>query len=339
MSDEHPFHGRSPLRSLPGIRVLATGSYVPDQVVTNESLVPLGFDPEWIVQRTGIRERRHAPEGVFTSDMAYAAARRCIDAAGVSPRDIDLILLGTFTADMPMPATACRVQDRLGIAATAFDVQAACAGFMYALVTGAQFVASGTSQLALVIGADLNSRTITPENKKVFPLFGDGAGAVLLTKGNPDEGLLAYTLGSDGSGCELLCRPMGGSRIPPSVEALAEGKQYLYMDGRPVFRWAVRLIAQTVADVLAHANLRREDVDLFVLHQANRRIIDAAADAMGLPREKVAINLDRYGNTSGGSIPLTLDEAVRSGQIRRGSHVVLCGFGAGLAWGTAVLRW
>lgn len=339
MSDEVAYSRCSPIRSLRGIEIVATGSYVPENVVTNEDLAAVGFDPDWIVQRTGILARRHAPQGMNTSDLAIKAAERCMEAAGASPNDIDLIILATFTSDMPIPASACLVQNRLGISAPAFDVNSACSGFMFGLVTASQYVATGCSRLALVIGADCNSRAITPDDKKLYPLFGDGAGAVLLRKGDDSQGLLSYTLGADGSGSHLLCRPMGGSKIPPSAEAMAKGQQYLYMDGRPVFKWAVRLLIETITDVVAHADITLDDLDLVVLHQANRRIIDAAATSLGIPPEKLAINLDRYGNTSAGSIPLALDEAVREGRVQRGSRIILSGFGAGLAWGTAVFGW
>jgi 3-oxoacyl-[acyl-carrier-protein] synthase-3 len=341
MSDDITEKSRhAPLRSLLGVRVLATGSYVPDPVVTNEDLHQrLGFDPAWVMQRTGIRERRHAPPEMATSDLALEAARRAIARAGVSASDIDLVLVGTFTPDMSFPSTACMVQDRLGICAPAVDLQAACAGFMYALVTGMNFVVAGTSKLALVIGADCNSRILNPKDLRTYPLFGDGAGAVLLAPGGREQGLVSYTLGSDGAGGSLLQRPMGGSRLPIKCELCAEGAQYLQMDGRAVFKWAIRLLDDSIGDVLAHAQLTGRDLDLIVLHQANIRIIHAAVDALGLDRKKLMLNLDRYGNTSGGSVPLALDEAFEQGRIHPGDHILLSGFGAGLAWGTAILRW
>ncbi|HEY5315671.1 MAG TPA: beta-ketoacyl-ACP synthase III [Pirellulales bacterium] len=341
MSDDITESNRhAPLRRLVGVRVLSTGSYVPDPVVTNEDLHQrLGFDPAWILQRTGIRERRHAPPQMATSDLALEAARRAIDRAGVKASDIDLVLVGTFTPDMSFPSTACIVQDRLGICAPAVDLQAACAGFMYAMVTGMQFIAAGTSQMALVIGADCNSRILNPKDQRTYPLFGDGAGAVLLTPGSQEQGLVSYTLGSDGSGGPLLQRPMGGSRMPINCAQLAEGAQYLQMDGRAVFKWAIRLLDDSIGDVLRHAGLTGHDLSLIVLHQANIRIIHSAVDALGLDRKKLLINLDRYGNTSAGSVPLALDEAFEQGRIRSGDHILLSGFGAGLAWGTAILRW
>lgn len=339
MSDSSLHVRRSRIRSLTGVSIVGTGSYVPENVVRNEDLAKLGYDAEWILQRTGIRERRHAPPEMATSDMAVIAAERAIKAARVKPKDIDLILLGTFSPDQLLPATACLVQDRLKLNCPAMDISAACAGFLYSLVTGMQFVAAGTSKLALVIGADTNSRVMNPADMKTWPLFGDGAGAVVLAPGKRDQGMPAYTLGADGSGAELLCRYAGGSRMPVTPEIVADGTHLVVMDGRPVFKWAIRLLTQTADDVLEEAGYRREDVDLWVPHQANRRIIDAAADNMGLDMKKVLIHIDRYGNTSAGSVPLALDEAFRDGRIQRGSRVMLAGFGAGLSWGTALFRW
>jgi 3-oxoacyl-[acyl-carrier-protein] synthase-3 len=209
---------------------------------------------------------------------------------------------------------------------------------MYALVTGAAYVLSGASKLALVIGGDCNSRIVNPSDLKTFPLFGDGAGAVLLTPGRPDQGLVSYSLGADGSGGELLNRPACGSRLPPTPELIADNMHYLRMDGRAVFRWAVGILVDTIQDVLRAANLTVHDVDLFIPHQANIRIINAL-DVLDIPRSKVFINLDRYGNTSAGSIPLALDEAIAEGRVKPGSLIMLSGFGAGLSWGTALMRW
>jgi 3-oxoacyl-[acyl-carrier-protein] synthase-3 len=210
---------------------------------------------------------------------------------------------------------------------------------MYTLVTGMQYVATGCSKLTLAIGADCNSRILNPADQRTYPLFGDGAGAVLLAKGDPNQGLVSYTLGADGSGGPLLQRPMGGSKMPFACEQLDQGAQYLQMDGRAVFKWAIRLVDDSIRDVLEHAHLTVDDVDVVVLHQANIRIIHAAADALKLSRKKLVLNLDRYGNTSAGSIPLALDEAVTEGRVKPGDLVLLCGFGAGLAWGTALVRW
>ncbi len=329
----------APLRRLTGVQIVGTGGYVPENVVRNEDLAALGCDPEWIIQRTGIRERRHAPPEMATSDMGIAAAQRAMQQAGVTAADIDLVVLATFTPDWPVPATACQVQTRMGINAPAMDIQAACAGFIYGLITGMQFVATGCSQRALVIGSDTNSRVVDPADKKIYPLFGDGAGAVVLAPGSQEQGMLAYTMGSEGSGADLLYTPMGGSRMRPCAAGFEAKQHYLRMDGRPVFKWAVRLLSQTIREVLDAAKLSLDDIALVVLHQANVRILDAAVEDLGLPREKVLMQIERYGNTSAGSIPLLLDEANRAGRLRRGDAILISGFGAGLAWGTGVFRW
>lgn len=336
-----------------GVRVAATGSFVPEQVVTNEDLVALGCDSDWIVQRTGILERRRAAPGQSASDLAYEASIRCLANAGVPASEVDLIVLATMTPDHPTPSTGCLLQRRLGCLAPAMDVNAACAGFMYALATAANFVRGGMAKRALVVGSEVMSGTINPSDIKTYPLFGDGAGAALLvaddgngsstSNGRPHDegvpGLLSYTLGSEGEGAEMLCIPAGGSRQPLTSEAIKAGRQYLQMDGRNVFKWAVRVVNDSCRDCVAHAKLNFPDIDLVLLHQANIRIIDSAVSDFGLPRERVFVNLDRYGNTSAASIPLALDDAHQQGRLQRGDNVLLCGFGAGLAWGTAILRW
>ena len=327
-------------RRLTGVRIVGTGSYVPDAIISNDHLHQrFGFDSDWIVKRTGILERRHALPHQATSDLCAEAARRCITQAGVNPADVDLLLLATFTPDMAFPSTACLVQDQLQLNCPAFDMQAACAGFMYALITGVAYVASGASDLALIIGGDCNSRILNPSDIKTYPLFGDGAGAVLLTRGRPDQGLVSYSMGADGAGGDLLSRPACGSRLPPTPELLSKGLHYMHMDGRAVFRWAVAILCDTIQDVLNDSKLSTSAIDLYIPHQANIRIINAAIDVLHIPRSKVFNNLDRYGNTSAGSVPLALDEAVSEGRVKPDSLLVLSGFGAGLAWGTAVWRW
>ena len=326
-----------------GFRLRGVGHAVPDEVVTNEDLARLGCDAQWILERTGIRERRHAPASMATSDLATAAARDLFRNSGVSPADVDLLVLGTFTPDMSIPSTACIVQEGLGIEAPAMDVTAACAGFVYALITAAQFVATGASRHALVIGADTNSRVVDPDDIKTWPLFGDGAGAVLLERtedpaAGEQHGLLAFALGSDGRGAGLLVCPMSGSRQPVSAEGLARREQFMRMDGRAVFKWAIRLAEENLRAVVDSAGLTLDDIDCFVLHQANLRIIEATRQALGVPADRFAINIDRYGNTSSGSIPLAIDEAWREGRVGPGSTIAVCGFGGGLAWGSAVWR-
>jgi 3-oxoacyl-[acyl-carrier-protein] synthase-3 len=308
-------------------------------VVSNADLASLGCDADWIVQRTGIHERRKAADDQATSDLAYEAARDCLDRSGVRAAEIDLIVLATMTPDSPIPSTACQMQRRLGGQAAAFDVGAACAGFMYALITGMQFVKTGTARRVLVVGAEVMTRAVNPRDAKTYPLFGDGAGAVLLGPGSAEQGLLAYTLGADGSGADTLCIPGGGTREPLTPETLAAGRQYMHMEGRAVFKWAVNLLADSALEVLTDAGLTAEDISLVVLHQANRRILDAAAEHLGIAPEKLVVNLDRFGNTSAASIPLALDEIDRAGRLRRGDKLLVSGFGAGLSWGTGILRW
>lgn len=330
---------RSRMGRLMGVQVIGSGSNVPDNVVRNEDLASLGFDADWIIQRTGITERRHAPPGTATSEMAIEAARLAIEDADVDPADIDLLLLGTYTPDYLLPTTACLVQAALGLKAPAVDMHAACASFVYCLVTGAQFVATGCSKLALVIGADCNSRVVNPADKKTFPLFGDAAGAAILAPGTDRQGLVSYAIGADGDGANLLYRKTGGTKIPYTAEGAEEDSHYLAMRGRPVFKWAIRLLGETICDVLEKADMTLDDVDLVIFHQANMRIINSAVKDLGIDPNKVFNNLDRYGNTSAGSIPLALDEALKQGRIQPGNHILFSGFGAGLAWGTVLMRW
>ena len=326
------------LAQLTGVQILSVGAFAPPDVIRNEDLAHLGCDPEWIMQRTGIRQRRRAAPGVATSDLAAEAARRCLAAAGELAQDVDLILLATMTPDSAAPSTACRVQTLLGATCPAMDLNAACSGFLYALVTGMQFVKTGCARRVLVIGAEVMTRLVNPADVKTMPLFGDGAGAALLGPGGDEQGFLSYSLGADGSGGCLLEVPGGGSREALSVEGLAAGRQYLTMDGRAVFKWAVRLLGKSVTGVLSAAALAPADIDYFVLHQANRRILDAAAADLGFDPARVVMNLDRYGNTSAASIPLVLDDLCESGRLQRGRKLLLCGFGAGLTWGTGVFQ-
>jgi 3-oxoacyl-[acyl-carrier-protein] synthase-3 len=326
--------------SLMGVQIVGTGSYVPDNVVTNADLLrENGFDPDWIAQRSGILERRRASAQQATSDLCVEAATRAMAAAGVGPKDVDLLIVGTFTPDHFCPSTACLVQDRLGLAAPAFDLSAACSGFMYALSTAAQYVATGNATTALALGADTNTRFMNPADQRTYPLFGDGAGAAVITRGTPKQGLLCYQLGADGGGGPLLVIPAGGTREPATHAGVEAGRQYVQMDGRSVFKWAVRALTDTIQLVLEQTQLGVNDVSLYLLHQANQRIIDAAVDALGIPRERVFSNIQRYGNTSGASVPIALDEAFRAGRIHPGDTLLLSGFGAGLTWGTAVFRW
>ncbi len=326
--------------SLLGVQVVSCGAYVPENVVTNEDLqAQHGFDPAWIEQRTGIMTRRHAAENQATSDLCVEAARKAIRAGNVDKSQIDLVVVGTFTPDYHCPSTACLVQNALGLDAPAFDVQAACSGFVYALVTAAQYVATGNSKMALVIGGDTNSRIVDSTDRRIAPLFGDGAGAVLLTRGAPHQGLMCYQTGADGGGGNLLEMSAGGTRNPATPDDISQGRHYLQMDGRSVFKWAVRALTDTIELLLTKTGMSVHDVALYLVHQANIRIINHAMEQLGIPPQKVHNNLERYGNTSAASIPIALDEAFRAGKVNRGDTLLLSGFGAGLTWGTALFQW
>lgn len=318
---------------------MGIGSYAPANVVRNEDLAAHGYDADWIVQRTGINERRHAPPEEVTSDLALHAARECLQQSNTDIGDVDLIVVGTCTPDRPMPSTACILQQKLGSSAPAVDVNAACSGFVYALATGAQFVKTGHSRRVLVIGADLMSRIVDPADKKTYPLFGDGAGAVLLGAGSDDQGLLSYMMGADGEGADLLCIRAGGTEELPSNTAIKANRHFIEMDGRPVFKWAVRTVSEILRETLEYAGKTTDDINTLVLHQANVRIIDAVIEDLGIDPAKAVVNVDQYGNTSAASIPLALADAHAQGHVNRGDLVLMCGFGAGLTWGTALVRW
>lgn len=334
---------RDLVRSIRGVKVAASGSFAAEKRVLNEDLRELGYDADWIVQRTGILARHHVLPGQATSDLAIEAAKRCLLDAGVGPDQVDLILVATMTPDHYTPSSAALVQAALGCNCPAIDLNAACSGYMYALVIGCQFVKTGCARKVLVIGADVMSMVVDPQDKKTYPLFGDGAGATLLT---PDDepsdgegcGILAYRLASEGALSNLLVVPAGGSRKPICQEVVDRREQYLRMEGQAVFKWAVRLIPEVTAELLAHARLTLEDIDLFILHQANRRILDSANEYLRVPAEKLFMNLDEYGNTSAASIPISLDEALRAGRIAKGNRVLLLGFGAGLSWGACIYQ-
>ncbi len=331
--------GRSRLGRLMGVQFAAVGSYVPETIVPNEALSDLGCDSEWIRRRTGILERRRAAPDQAASDLAMIAANRCLESAGVAASDVDLLVVATMTADQVTPSTACHVQRGLGCIAPAMDINAACSGFMYAMVTASQFIRSGAATCALVIGTEVMSRIVNPADVKTYPLFGDGAGAVLLRPTDDmSKGLESFTLGAEGSGGQVLCVPAGGSRQALTADLLSEGAQYLQMEGRSVFKWAVNVVSESARDCMAHANITVDDLDCVILHQANSRIIDSAVSDFNIDPAKVFMNLDRYGNTSAASIPLALDEAMKCGRLPAGGKALLCGFGAGLTWGTAIVQ-
>lgn len=327
-------------RSVLGVRVLSCGSYVPDGLVTNAILSQhFSCDIDWIVRRTGIMERRHALPHQATSDFCYEAARQALERGNISPNEIDLVLVATYTPDTSFPAVGNILQYKLGLNCPAMDINVACAGFIYAFVTGATFIKAGLAKKILIIGGDTNSRIANPTDPKTYPLFGDGAGAVVMAAADNNFGIASYQLGSDGAGSEMLVRPGCGSRLPPDPEMLSQGLQYLHMDGRAVFRWAVSTLSDSITTVLKHVGMDINEVDYFLTHQANIRIIHAATDVLGIPREKVHANVKKYGNTSAGSVPLAMEEAVQMGLIVPGKKVVMSGFGAGLAWGTLLMHW
>lgn len=318
-------------------RIAGTGSYLPERVLTNADLEKMvDTTDEWIRERTGISERHVAADGQTTADLAEAAARRAMEAAGVSADEIDLIALGTTTPDLIFPSTACLVQARLGAAgAAAFDVNAACSGFIYALSMADKFIRSGQSRCALVIGAETLTRMIDWTDRGTCVLFGDGAGAVIL-KPSEETGILSTHLHADGSHKELLFNPVGvsaGFRDEPN-----HGVKVM-MIGNELFKVAVRALAKVAEEALVANDLAQEELDWLVPHQANLRIISATARHLGLPMEKVIVTVDRHGNTSSGSVPLALDEAVRDGRIQRGQLLLMEAFGGGITWGSALLRY
>lgn len=321
--------------------VVGLGVSVPERVLTNFDLEKMvDTSDEWIRTRTGIRERRIAAPNEAASDLALAAARKAIDSAGVAPEEIDLIIVATATPDMLFPATACLVQDGIGATnAAAFDLEAACSGFIYALTVGGQFVRTGMYETVLVIGSEVLSRILNWQDRTTCVLMGDGAGAAVLRPVAEGYGLLGSYLGADGSGAGLLRLPAGGSRLPASPDTVASGAHYLQMNGSEVFKFAVRIMGEAAEKVLAQCGLTFADVDCYIPHQANYRIIEASARRFGLPMEKVLINIDRYGNTSAASIPIALYEGVQSGRVKAGDVVLMVAFGGGLTWGASVMRW
>jgi 3-oxoacyl-[acyl-carrier-protein] synthase-3 len=322
-------------------RIIGTGSCVPDKVLTNSDLEKfLDTTDEWIVSRTGIRERHIASEGEYTSDLATRAAERALAMAGVRSEEIDLVVVGTITGDFPWPATACLVQKNLGATgAAAFDVSAACSGFVYALDAAVRRIETGVSKKALVIGAEVLSRAVDWEDRNTCILFGDGAGAVVLEGQEGEHGVLSTHLHADGSYWELLYQPGFGSRFPASEAGIKERLPFLKMQGNEVFKVAVRSLSEVAQEALAANGMTTADIDLFIPHQANRRILEATAKRLGLGDKQVYINVDRFGNTSGASIPLALDEANRAGRVKDGDIVLLDAFGGGFTWASALLRW
>lgn len=319
---------------------LGTGSFLPENEVTNFDLEKIvETTDEWIRSRTGIEARRFADDKTATSDIAYEAALKAMAAANVKAEDLDTIIVATITPDMSFPSTACILQDKLGaVNASAFDVGAACSGFVYGVTIAKQFVEGGLSKKVLVVGAETLSKITDFTDRNTCVLFGDGAGAAIIgpvSKG----GIYAVDLGANGSGGKFLTQPAGGSRMPASQESLDNRLHYIKMDGSEVFKFAVRIMAKSSQTVIDKAGWSLEDLDYLVPHQANIRIINSAGKKLKLPIDKVHVNLDKFGNTSAGSVPIALDEAVRSGKVKRGDKIVLVAFGGGLTWGALAVEY
>ena len=328
--------------SLRPVKISGLSTFVPPRVLTNHDLEKLvETSNEWILQRTGIRERHIVDPGTATSDLAKEAAFGAMQQAGVSPTDIGFIVVGTTTPDTIFPSTACVLQHKIGATgAWGFDLSAACSGFTYALTTGMQMIASGAHDHALVVGADVMSSIIDYTDRATCVLFGDGAGAVVLSAAAPGEpSIIGFAHEIDGSGGPALCMPAGGSRLPASHETIDQRLHYVKQDGQAVFKFAVRKTEEICARVLQKYGVAPSELDLFVSHQANRRIIQAAADRLGLPDCKVVINLERFGNTTAATIPLALADAVADGRLKKGSLVLLTSVGAGFTVGAVLLRW
>ena len=319
--------------------IIGIGSYLPDTTLTNQDLEQMvDTSDEWIVTRTGIRERRLAEEGHGTSDLAVPAARRAIERAGVADEQIDLLVVGTSTPDHLFPSTACITQRKLGLTCPAFDVNAACSGFVYALQVGTAAIESGRADTVLVVGADALTRHIDFTDRATCVLFGDGAGAVVLRAAD-EPGIMSIVLGADGTGGDLLKVEAGGSAAPCTVERVEARQHYVKMNGNEVYKFAVRMVPKATLEALAGSGNDVEDLAWLIPHQANQRILDTIEERLGIADEKVFSNLEKTGNTSAASIPLAIDDLYTSGRLRPGDLIALVGFGAGLTWGAATIRW
>ncbi len=323
-------------------RILGTGGYAPEKVLSNQDLEKLvATSDSWITERTGIRERRIAADGELTSDMAVKASVRALEMAHTRAEDLEMIVLGTISPDMPMPSCAAFVQAKLGAKkAFAFDVSAACAGSLYALAIADQFIQTGKVKRALVVGVELLSRLLDWTDRNTCVLFGDAAGAMVVgPSDDPARGLLSTHLHTDGAAAETLCIPGGGSKHPQSEDVLARKLNKVSMQGREVYKYAVRALPDAVQEALAANGLAADSIDHVIAHQANLRIIESVMDRLGIPLEKCWLNIARYGNTSSASLPITLDEANRAGRLKPGDLIAMMSIGAGMAWGSALVRW
>jgi len=329
------------LSSPRGSKIAGTGHYCPERVLTNFDLEKMvDTTDEWIVTRSGVRERRIAAPEEATSDLALAASKEALASAGLGPEEIDGIIVGTVAGDMLFPATACLVQNRLGATkAAAFDLNAACSGFVFGVNAAHALISSGQMNRVLVVGVEVLSKLTDWKDRATCVLFGDGAGAVVLDACEPGQGILATYMKSDGSLADLLQLPAGGTRLPASAETIARGDHFIKMKGDGVFKYAVRAMEDATLHVLEQANLTVDDVDVFIPHQANIRIIDSVQSRLRLSAEKVVVNLDRFGNTSSATIPIAFDEVVKSGRVKSGDLVLFVAFGGGLTWGAVLFRY
>ena len=322
-------------------RIVATGSALPTRVLSNADLARMvATSDEWIRERTGIQERRIVADGIASSDLGTEAAQVALARAGWDPESLDLIVVATCTADMPLPSTACLIQRNLKASrAFAFDLAAACSGFLYGLSVADLYVRSGTCRRVLLVGTEVMSAIMDWTDRSTCILFGDGAGAVLIEPSDDDRGILSTHLHSDGNLWDLVCVEGGGSRMPPSLKMLENRQHLLKMKGNETFKVAVKTLEATAREALAENHLDVKDVDLFIPHQANVRILNAVAERLGLEPERLVINMERYGNTSAASIPLALDEALQAGRVKSGSRILMAAFGSGLTWASALVKW
>jgi len=327
--------------SLRKVKIAGTGSYIPQRVLTNADLERMvATSDEWISSRTGIKERRIADENEAASDLAYHAARRALKDAHVKPEDLDMIIVATITPDMIFPATACILQEKLGARkVAAFDLEAACSGFLYGLTVGSQFIATGMYDTILVVASETLSKIVDWQDRNTCVIFADGAGAAVIGPSSDSGRIISSYLGADGGGADLVGVPAGGSRLPASLQTVQNRQHYMKMKGNELFKTAVRAMIHAIYASLEEGNLKSSDVDYFIPHQANMRIIDAVVKKVGLSQDKVHINLDQCGNMSAASVAVGLDEAVRGKKIKKGDKVLLTCFGGGVTWASMVIEW
>jgi len=321
--------------------ITGIGSYLPDKVLTNYDLEKMvDTTNDWIIQRTGIKERRIVENGVTTSDIATQASLRAMEDAGVSPKDLDMIITSTITPDHIFPSTSCYIQQKIGATrACAFDILAACAGFIYAMSIGQSFINSGAMKTVLVVGAECLSKITDYTDRATCVLFGDGAGAVIIQRNPVKHEILSSSLAADGSEADVLIMPGGGARNPASLESIQQRLHYIQFKGKEVFKLAINNITNLILETTRENGLTLDDIDLIIPHQSNLRIIEATMEKLGLPMEKAFVNIDKYGNTSSASVPIAMDEARKQGRLRKGNIVMLVAFGGGLTWGSSVIRW